>query len=385
MGVFRILAVIERTRSSDIRFENMRGRWVPGTAARRGHWRSSTVYLSVKVDRAEVYGPVTGLFIQALSEWLVANPPNPLREVTEYYEAKDELDALSFEAEVLRREVVRATEAGLEGRFVLEAQREQVLARAAAQRAIVADRKKGLVLGPSGEPLGPCKFLFVVDEFPVLPTLQCLMKGPDVGRGQGIGYLEICQSLGQIDERYGQSGTERFLDGAAVLGILPVNNDRTAERLAKRIGRQTIIKTSGSRSLGGGFKDLGRSNQSESLEGVDFVSASDLMSMRQVFGKNKYIVSVQDSGNRPILVDSADWYRQPELRALVHPRAAAKAGAAAGTGFLPAPAMPDQAVARRIWDMGIRRKSKYSAAQFASLAMEQQFAIEEATARMGDS
>lgn len=70
LSVFKNEAVRQRTCRSDFTFADLRG--MPDA---RGRMRPVTVYLCVNQEDARALGVVTGLFVEALSAYLIAHPP----------------------------------------------------------------------------------------------------------------------------------------------------------------------------------------------------------------------------------------------------------------------------------------------------------------------
>ncbi|MGN1091351.1 MAG: type IV secretory system conjugative DNA transfer family protein [Alphaproteobacteria bacterium] len=72
IGVFKNSAVRSRTRFSDFTFRDLRGMRDPVT----GEMKPVTVYLSVNQVDARALSVITGIFIELMSSFLIANPPN---------------------------------------------------------------------------------------------------------------------------------------------------------------------------------------------------------------------------------------------------------------------------------------------------------------------
>jgi len=70
LAVFKNEAVRQRTSTSDFSFADLRG-----MKDERGRMRPVTVYLCVNQQDARALGVVTGLFVEALSAYLIAHPP----------------------------------------------------------------------------------------------------------------------------------------------------------------------------------------------------------------------------------------------------------------------------------------------------------------------
>ena len=71
LAVFKNEAVRQRTTSSDFAFADLRGLRDPRT----GRMSPVTVYLCVTQQDSRALGVVTGLFVEALSAWLISHPP----------------------------------------------------------------------------------------------------------------------------------------------------------------------------------------------------------------------------------------------------------------------------------------------------------------------
>lgn len=72
IGVFKNSAVRARTRFSDFTFRDLRGMTDPIT----GEMKPVSVYLSVNQVDARALSVITGIFIELMSSFLIANPPN---------------------------------------------------------------------------------------------------------------------------------------------------------------------------------------------------------------------------------------------------------------------------------------------------------------------
>ncbi len=72
IGIFKNSAVVSRTSFSDLQFRDLRGMKDPVT----GEWKPISVYLSVNQVDARALGVLSGTFIELMSSFLIANPPN---------------------------------------------------------------------------------------------------------------------------------------------------------------------------------------------------------------------------------------------------------------------------------------------------------------------
>ena len=70
--IFKNSAVVARTSFSDITFKDMRGMKDPIT----GEWKPISVYLSVNQTDAQALNPISAVFVDLMSAYLISNPPN---------------------------------------------------------------------------------------------------------------------------------------------------------------------------------------------------------------------------------------------------------------------------------------------------------------------
>ena len=75
LGIFRNAAVRNRTSHSDFHFSDLRGLRDP----RDGKIKPVTVYLSINMVDAQALNPITAIFIELMSNFLLANAPNEMR------------------------------------------------------------------------------------------------------------------------------------------------------------------------------------------------------------------------------------------------------------------------------------------------------------------
>ncbi|MCL1785606.1 MAG: type IV secretory system conjugative DNA transfer family protein [Alphaproteobacteria bacterium] len=72
LGIFRNAAVRNRTSHSDFHFSDLRGMKNPKT----GKFEPVTVYLSINLVDAEALNPITAIFVELMSSFLLTNKPN---------------------------------------------------------------------------------------------------------------------------------------------------------------------------------------------------------------------------------------------------------------------------------------------------------------------
>ena len=187
-----------------------------------------------------------------------------------------------------------------------------------------------------GQKVGPCSVAFILDEFPQMPKLDALMKGPEVGRGQKVAYLLIGQDLAQVEETYGKTGVERFFANAYAKIILPVTNDQAAQRFENMIGKTTMIEKQKSRQEGlGANVNIFAANVSRNYKDHTIWAKTDFLNM----GKGEQVVLIQGFHRRYIECRTPFFFEDPNYKRLVGP--------ADGGEFWPAPPMPDWMMAKR--------------------------------------
>ncbi len=75
LNIFRHPAVNKHTRHSDLHFADLRGMRDP----RDGKIKPVSVYLAINVADASTFSPITSMFVELLSKFLIANPPESSR------------------------------------------------------------------------------------------------------------------------------------------------------------------------------------------------------------------------------------------------------------------------------------------------------------------
>jgi len=74
--IFKNAAVVARTSFSDLKFKDLRGMKDPVT----GEWKPISVYLSVNQTDAQALNPISAVFVDLMSAYLISNPPNSVNK-----------------------------------------------------------------------------------------------------------------------------------------------------------------------------------------------------------------------------------------------------------------------------------------------------------------
>jgi Type IV secretory system Conjugative DNA transfer len=98
-----------------------------------------------------------------------------------------------------------------------------------AMQAAIKGRKKA----------GKHATLFLLDEFYSLGRLSMMTKAAGLLRGYGVKLWPIIQNIGQVDELYGRNW-ETFLGNAGIWTAFAMNDQTTADYLAKRLGKRIL-------------------------------------------------------------------------------------------------------------------------------------------------
>ncbi len=298
IGIFKNAAVRARTSTSDFSFLDVRG-----VRKEDGTWRPLTLYLCVNQEDAKALGVVSGLFVEALSAWLIAHKPNKPADLENW-------ERLCREEETAEGDALTRTLADKD-----ELRGEMTFAR-------------------DGRPVGPFPSLFVLDEFPQMPKLRALIDGPAVGRGQKVSYLMIGQDFAQIEQTYGRPGVETLVSTTSAKVVLTQNNEVTAKRLTEMVGQRTYKSVQKSRTKGvGRGVNPWQVNETESLQGRPLIRTEDFLTMPEVFGPDKHVILFQQFMAKPIVADTPKYFLDPVFRHRVDP--------GAGGGYPAAPPMPE--------------------------------------------
>jgi type IV secretion system protein VirD4 len=97
----------------------------------------------------------------------------------------------------------------------------------------------------------PHQVLMMIDEFAALGKMDILASALPFLAGFKVRFLTVTQGLTQLDELYGQTGRETFLQNATVQIFFAPNDRTTALFMSERLGSTTVDVTSTSRGKAG--------------------------------------------------------------------------------------------------------------------------------------
>lgn len=157
--------------------------------------------------------------------------------------------------------------------------------------------------------LGPYPVCFMLDEFAKLPRIEAVMTGPDLGRSKKTYYCLVAQSDSQIGKLYSKEDQQIIYATTAVKYVLPQNDKDTIQLIQHMVGPTTIKRSNLSKSKGGGFKEWGKSNESQALEKVDFIRPGDISGMQP----GSHLLICQGFMNRPFWMESVYFFKDPVM------------------------------------------------------------------------
>ena len=185
--------------------------------------------------------------------------------------------------------------------------------------------------------LGPYPVCFMLDEFAKLPKIEAVMTGPDLGRSKKTMYCLVAQSDSQIGKLYSKEDQQIIYATTAIKYILPQNDKDTIKLVQEMVGSTTLKRADSSKTVGGDYKEWGKSNKSNKLEKVDFIRPGDISGMKP----GTHIIIAQNFMNKPYFMKSVFFFNDPVMLAKAYnPRT--------GLGPKPAYPMPERTRLKRV-------------------------------------
>ena len=122
----------------------------------------------------------------------------------------------------------------------------------------------------------PVKVEWLLDEFANCPPLSSIETLVSVARSRGMRFQFFIQSFSQLDQVYGKEIANIIQDNAALV-YLKTNSVETAEKIVKKLGRETIFTNSMSKSTDP--MKIG-ANKTISLMGKDLLTATEIIGLK---------------------------------------------------------------------------------------------------------
>ena len=122
----------------------------------------------------------------------------------------------------------------------------------------------------------PVKVEWLLDEFANCPPLSSIETLVSVARSRGMRFQFFIQSFSQLDQVYGKEIANIIQDNAALV-YLKTNSVETAEKIVKKLGRETIFTNSMSKSTDP--MKIG-ANKTTSLMGKDLLTATEIIGLK---------------------------------------------------------------------------------------------------------
>lgn len=147
----------------------------------------------------------------------------------------------------------------------------------------------------------------LLDEFIRLGKLNTIRMLPALSRGYRVNAIFVAQDFEQISAVYGNEAISEFESNTAYKIIFRQNNYKTAKRLSELIGKVTLKKKTYSKNSG----KMGK-NVSESEEGIDLVSAEDILNLNS----DECVVVIEGFANRPIKASIPFYFKNKKMAKL---------------------------------------------------------------------
>lgn len=129
---------------------------------------------------------------------------------------------------------------------------------------------------PENKGVLPVKVEWLLDEFANCPPLSSIETLVSVARSRGMRFQFFIQSFSQLDQVYGKEIANIIQDNAALV-YLKTNSVETAEKIVKKLGRETIFTNSMSKSTDP--MKIG-ANKTTSLMGKDLLTVTEIIGLK---------------------------------------------------------------------------------------------------------
>lgn len=125
----------------------------------------------------------------------------------------------------------------------------------------------------------PNEIDFILDEFVNLGKFPNYEEFLAMCRGPGIGVTTICQSLTQLQDKYGREKAESILGNNAVKMCLNAANQTTAKYFSDLLGKSTVKVETGSQSVSRSERESRSTSDSYSYISRDLMTADEIIKM----------------------------------------------------------------------------------------------------------
>lgn len=139
---------------------------------------------------------------------------------------------------------------------------------------------------------------FILDEVAFFPPISAVIDGPAIARGYRGSFLFVRQDLSQIQDKYSEGALNTMMTNTAFKIVLPQNNDKTAESLAKLAGQTQITEWQG----------VGKTRQ-RVKKIINLIEPTDVLSLPA----GKQIVFVQNNAKTPIFCDIPFYFKNKQM------------------------------------------------------------------------
>lgn len=164
------------------------------------------------------------------------------------------------------------------------------------------------IFAPSEGPCGPFPLLYILDEYPFIPSF-CVADGIGIGYAKQYAYLLTCRDLSELSARYG-GAVETIIGNTGAKIFMRINNEGTAARLDGMIEKQTKVVVSTSRREGLGVdSNPFEHNLSYGVVGDAIIGVSGMLNM--AFGTQYAII--QKNHHHPIKLKTPFYFNDRKM------------------------------------------------------------------------
>lgn len=149
---------------------------------------------------------------------------------------------------------------------------------------------------------GEHRVLFMLDEFTTLGEIAPLMGLLKVGAGNGVGVWAFVQSMTNVEEIYGKTGLDNFLDNIEAFVFLGGSSTSVLDHVERRLGKRVVHQKIRRRQAGGGRSIFaGTSIEERPVE-------KSLMSIDELTRLDRRVAIVLPRGAGPIRLWRNYWF-----------------------------------------------------------------------------
>lgn len=161
----------------------------------------------------------------------------------------------------------------------------------------------------SGKKPVPC--IFLLDEMPQLhfSLEEFLSPALSTLRSKGVSVWMICQSIAQLQKRYGLEGFREIIDNCTYISCMGATDPETCSWFSKLIGDHTVLRRSDNQSMSGtanGNGSTGSQGSSVSRVPEPIYKPQDIANLPNIGADGKVLIR---ANGKYILADKTFWFK----------------------------------------------------------------------------